>query len=171
MQQKQLLISRQLTGWLCSSQAGRIMSSPCEAREHAHFMMPCQVGEIYKKQWWDNNNNNELWKGNKSNLGVHVQWPWKKNDILTGLEVYRCQNKQDGSSTIAQTISFQILKTDDFLLLMIRHRVKNWLLSEVLDTTLTALGEHIEILEAYLLDSGELHCSDIPSLIQIGNLR
>lgn len=36
---------------------------------------------------------------------------------------------------------------------MIRHGIKNWFISEVLDTTLTAPGEHIEILEAYVLDS------------------
>lgn len=54
---------------------------------------------------------------------------------------------------------------------MIRHGVKNWFLSEVLDTTLTAPAEHIEILEAYVLHSGELRCSNIPSLIQIGSLR
>lgn len=146
------------------------MAVPCEAWEHGHFMMPCQVGKIDKKQWWDNNDK-ELQKGNNSNLGIHVQWPSKKNKFLTGLEVYRCQNYQDEFSTITETISFQILKRDDFWLLIIRHKVKNWFVSEVLDTTLRAVGEHIEILEASLLDSGELHCSNIPSLIQIGNLR
>lgn len=54
---------------------------------------------------------------------------------------------------------------------MIRHGVKNWFISEVLDTTLTDPGEHIEILKAYVLDSGELRRSNISSLIQIGNLR